>query len=174
MQYLFWLRFYVPELWPFCGQHCRQFPLFAGISLCQEPTLRVSQRERIDVISATYRTAALGEVFGFEDSQSSNTGSIPVSATSYHPLSRVISAAFLFCSKTALTLISSARRKSWCTKWSTVRSTGVARRKSGADEFTPAQGEAQLYPATDAPRGDAGCAKPRVHETFAASPRLLC
>ncbi len=34
-----------------------------------------------------------------EDSQSSNPGSIPGSATNYHPLSRVISAAFLFVPK---------------------------------------------------------------------------
>jgi hypothetical protein len=33
------------------------------------------------------------------DSQSSNPGSIPGSANSYHPLSRVISAAFLFVPK---------------------------------------------------------------------------
>src|ERR1700731_1250512 len=84
MQYLFWLRFYVPELWPFCGQHCRQFPLFAGISLCQEPTLRVSQRERIDLISTTCKMVVPAEAFRLADSQSSNTGSIPVSATSIH------------------------------------------------------------------------------------------
>src|SRR5882762_12005639 len=81
MQYLFWLRFYVPELWPFCGQHCRQFPLFAGISLCPEPTLRVSQQERIDLISTTCKMVVPAEAFRLADSQSSNTGSIPVSAT---------------------------------------------------------------------------------------------
>src|ERR1700730_3627759 len=81
MQYLFWLRFYVPELWPFCGQYCRQFPLFAGISLCQEPTLRISQRERIDLISTTCKMVVPAEAFRLADSQSSNTGSIPVSAT---------------------------------------------------------------------------------------------
>src|SRR5437588_8582842 len=81
MQYLFWLHFYVPELWPFCGQHCRQFPLFAGISRCQEPTLRVSQRERIDLISTTCKMVVPAEAFRLADSQSSNPGSIPGSAT---------------------------------------------------------------------------------------------
>jgi hypothetical protein len=49
--------------------------------LRQEVTLRVPQRKRIDVISVTYRMAALAEVFGSGDSQSSNPGSIPGSAT---------------------------------------------------------------------------------------------
>src|ERR1700730_5108361 len=81
MQYLFWLRFYVVELWPFCGQHCRQSPLFAGISPCQESTLRVSLRERIDLISTTCKMVVPAEVFRLADSQSSNPGSIPGSAT---------------------------------------------------------------------------------------------
>jgi hypothetical protein len=30
-----------------------------------------------------------------------------------------------------------------------------------------------LYPATEAPRGDAGCAKPRVHEPLQHPPTLF-
>jgi len=43
--------------------------LLAGAASGEE-TLHVPQRKRIDLISATYRMAALAEVFGFEDSQS--------------------------------------------------------------------------------------------------------
>jgi hypothetical protein len=53
----------------------------------------------------------------------------------------------------------------------------LASRKSEADEFTAAQGEApvenMLYPATDAQGGDAGWAKPRVHEPLQHPPTLF-
>jgi hypothetical protein len=69
------------QLWPFCGQNSRQFPLLTTTLLRQGMTLRVSQRKRIDLFSVTYKMAALAEVFRLADSQSSNPGSIPGSAT---------------------------------------------------------------------------------------------
>ena len=67
----------VAILWP-------EQPLIPVITtnwLCPEPTLRVSQRKRNVCISITCRTTAPAGIFGFADSQSSNPGSIPGSAT---------------------------------------------------------------------------------------------
>jgi hypothetical protein len=60
-------------------------------------TLRVSQRKRIDLFSVVCKMTALAEVSRLADSQSSNPGSIPGSATSYHPLRHAKSAGSLEC-----------------------------------------------------------------------------
>jgi len=69
------------QLWPFCGQSSHELPLMATISCFLERILRVSKRKRTVYFSVSYRTAALAAESRLSDSQSSNPGSIPGSAT---------------------------------------------------------------------------------------------
>jgi len=65
----------------FCGQSSHELPLMATISCFLERILRVSKRKRTVYFSVSYRTAALAAESRLSDSQSSNPGSIPGSAT---------------------------------------------------------------------------------------------
>ena len=71
------------QLWPFCGQSSHKLPLLATISCFLERTLRVSKRKRTVYFSVSYRTAAPAAESRLSDSQSSNPGSIPGSATNF-------------------------------------------------------------------------------------------
>ncbi len=76
------------QLWPFCGQSSHKLPLLATISCFLKRTLRVSERKRTVYFSVSYRTAALAAESRLSDSQSSNPGSIPGSATNQSPAQR--------------------------------------------------------------------------------------
>src|SRR5208282_4068634 len=80
------------QLWPFCGQSSHELPLMATTSCFLERTLRVSKRKRTVYFSVSYRTAALAAESRLADSQSSNPGSIPGSATK--PVTPLVPPAF--------------------------------------------------------------------------------
>src|SRR5207249_7006226 len=103
-----------PKLCPFCSQNSHKLPLLATISCVHKLTPRVSYRKRIDLVSVTYKSAALTEISRPTDSQSSNPGSIPGSATNYIRQSPLIQRV-LFLPKKLVALFARKKRSPWYT-----------------------------------------------------------